>query len=93
MASVLWYLGYYRNETAESNEAKQCQVHIDYETRKTITLFYHVISYGRVLILVVDFLLMVGIKEKRKVFVCLSCIIFCECTIFNEHISTNPMNQ
>ena len=29
VASVLWYLGYYRNET-ENIEAKPCKVHIDY---------------------------------------------------------------
>ena len=29
VASVLWYLGYYRNET-ENSVAKQCKVHIDY---------------------------------------------------------------
>ena len=29
VASVLWLLGYYRNET-ENSEAKPCKVHIDY---------------------------------------------------------------
>ena len=29
VALVLWYLGYYRNET-ENSEAKPCKVHIDY---------------------------------------------------------------
>ena len=29
MASVLWYLGYYRNKT-ENSEAKLSKVHIDY---------------------------------------------------------------
>ena len=29
MASVLWYLGYYRNDT-ENSEAKPSKMHIDY---------------------------------------------------------------